>query len=166
MINPDWLPEILTFESFNGEWNVYCEKLYEIFKNDFIDSKPVFKGTPLSLKRHPMIDNKEYTFWHITSEDNGKKVENERIPDFRRCERLVWIKPIIENSEDIIIKFWENDSRGELRYCLWLESYEYLVVLGKRNGYILLVTAYPVIRAHTKRKLEKEYQAYLNRKTT
>ena len=38
---------------------------------------------------------------------------------------------------------------------------EYLVVLAKRRDYILFWTAYPVLRDHRKKKLNKEYKEYL-----
>lgn len=158
MSDPAWLPELVKFEDFEGKWEKYLPELYKIFDEDFIKSKPVFRGTTLALKRHPIIEGKEYTFWHIISEGD---IENERTPDFRRCERIKWVRKIIENSEDQVIKFWENNHRGERRFCLWFESHDYLIVLGQRKSYILLVTAYPVTQNHTKRKLEKEYQAYL-----
>ena len=50
--------------------------------------------------------------------------------------------------------------KGEKRICIWFEDVEYLVVLALRKGYILLWTAYPVMRPHRKRKLQKEYAAY------
>ncbi|MNH30689.1 hypothetical protein D3C79_909980 [compost metagenome] len=41
----------------------------------------------LGLKRHPVIQGKEATFWHMISEGND---EAERLPDLRRCERIRW----------------------------------------------------------------------------
>jgi hypothetical protein len=109
------------------------------------------------LKRHPVIQNKEATFWHLLSEG---MIEENRLPDLRRCERIRWPRPIIEHEKDSRIKMWENKRGQEIRICLWLEDREYLVVLAKRTGYILLWTAYPVIENHRKRKLQREYDNY------
>lgn len=75
--------------------------------------------------------------------------------------RIRWPRPIIEHSEYPKIKLWENERRGEKRICIWFEEIEYLVVLAKRKDYILFWTAYPVLRDHRKKKLNKEYEEYL-----
>lgn len=154
-MQPKWLPELVTLEEYQGNWDYYLEVLYSFFKDDFINNRPIFRGQPLGLKRYPLIKDKEATFWHIISE--GLE-ENERIPDLRRCERIRWPKPVIENYADIHhIKLWENERKGEKRICLWVESVEYLVVLAERKDFYLLWTAYLVTEDHRKRKLEKEY---------
>jgi hypothetical protein len=155
---PDWLPPLVLFTDYSGNWNHYVEALYGYFKQDFVDSSPSFRGTRLVLKRHPMKHGKEATFWHLISEG---KVEDERVPNPRRCERIRWPRPIIEYADDPVMKVWENKRKHEKRICIWFEDVEYLVVLAIRKGYILLWTAYPVTRLHRKRKLQKEYEAYV-----
>lgn len=104
-----------------------------------------------------MLQEKVATFWHIISEG---PIEEERLPDIRRCERIRWPRAIIENSEDAGIKVWENENKGEKRVCLWLEQQEYLVVLGFRGVNYVLWTAYCVTEQHRKRKLQREYESY------
>jgi hypothetical protein len=60
------------------------------------------------------------------------------------------------------LKIWENIRDGEKRVCIWLsfDIEDYLVVLAKRTGYLLFWTAYPLTYESTKRKLQKEYEAY------
>ena len=145
------------FESYEGNWDLYLDALYAFFKNDFIDSQPVFQGLRLRLKRHPLSQGKEATFWHLISEG---KDEEERLIDFRRCERIRWPRSTIEHSNDVSIKVWENERRGEKRICIWLESEEYMVVLARREGYILPWTAFLVTRPHEKRKRQKEYEEF------
>ena len=154
-----WLPPLALFEEYGGDWDRYLDALYAFFKQDFIDSRPAYNGVTLALKRHPVIQNKEATFWHIISEGDS---ESDRVPDMRRCERIRWPRPIIEHSGDSAIKIWANERRGEKRICLWLEDAEYLVILAERKGYILLWTAFMVEQEHTKRKLRKEYSAAIN----
>lgn len=153
--SPHWLPEIITMEECGGDWSTYIEAVYSIFQTDFVLNKPYFRGQRLRLKRHPMSQDKESTFWHITSEGAN---EAERIPDLRRCERIGWIKPIIENSRDASIKVWSSKRKGETRLSLWLECCEYLVILAQRKDYILPWTAYTVTHTHQKTKLQKRFR--------
>jgi len=88
----------------------------------------------------------------------------------RRCERIRWPKAIIENCNKCKIKIWENErhtKKGkQISICIWFESKEYLIILRKRNNYILFWTSYPVTVLHRKIKLEKEYNSYKNRQGT
>ena len=154
---PNWLPPIVPFSDYEGNWERYLDALYSYFKQDFVDNIPLFKGRRLGLKKHPLAQGKEATFWHFISEGDQ---ENNRLPDLRRCERIRWPKPIIENSEDVVIKLWENKRKNEKRILLWLENREYLVVLAERKGYLLPWTAYLVTEEHRKRKLQKEYEGF------
>ncbi len=151
------MPDIVTLEEYSGNYFEYEKVVYERFLNDFVKTKPVFKGQELSLKRHPLFKNKEATFWHITSEGMD---EETRTPDIRRLERISWPKRIIEYCSAYCsnIKVWENLRKGEKRILLWCEDIEYLVVLADRNTYTLIWTAYPVQENHKKRKLQKEYE--------
>jgi hypothetical protein len=159
MAEVNWLPALVLMTNYGNEWEYYIEAVYSYFKADFVDDKPVFRGTKLGLKRHPLDQGKEITFWHMVSEGSD---ETNRLPELRRCERIRWPRPIIEHCDDEaeIIKIWENERKGETRILLWFEQQEYLVVLAKRSTYILPWTAYPVVKDHQKRKLRQEYEAY------
>jgi hypothetical protein len=135
----DWLPPLVLLEDYGGNWGQYLNVLYKFFEEDFIDSAPTLGGMKVVLKRHPVEKGKEATFWHLISEG---KSEEDRLPDLRRCERVRWPRPIIEHYDQPAIKFWVNERGGEKRICLWFEEEEYLVVLAKRHGYVILWTAY------------------------
>src|SRR5690625_5054274 len=94
-----WLPPMICLSNHQGNWNNYFQVIYEIFHRDFVTSKPTFRGVRLGLKRHPEYDGKPATFWHMISEGS---VEAERTPDLRRCERIAWPRPVIENSTDVV----------------------------------------------------------------
>ncbi len=164
MNSVEWLPDLVCLEDYGGNWHKYLEVLYDFYKEDFINSKPVFRGKRLWVKKHPLLNGKEVTFWHIIQEGEN---EDERIPDLRRCVRIRWSKPIVEHSEGSEIRVWDNErhtKKGVQRnICIWFEQVEYLVVLRKRTGYILFWTGYPVTEKHRKWKLEKEYQRYKNK---
>lgn len=157
-MNPkNWLPELVWLKDSGGNWDNYLEALYWFYSKDFIEDKPVFKGNKLRIKRHPRLNGKDATFWHIIQKG---EIEKQKIPELRRCERIRWPKPIIENHANPEIKVWEKRIKGEIRICIWFESFEYLVVLAKRTGYILFWTAYPVTWANKKQRLNYEYENY------
>jgi hypothetical protein len=160
MCNIEWLPELVLLEDYYGDWNFYLNALYNYFCQDFVRSKPIFMGVRLGLKRHPVLQGKEATFWHMISEG---RVEEERIPDFRRCERIRWPRPIIEYSPNDNIKIWENRRGSETRILLWLEEYDYLVILAKRKNFILPWTAYHIEYKSQRQKYQKEYEKYINK---
>jgi len=149
------LPPLVCLADFGGDWSRYEEALYEIFCRDFKRDLIYFQGQPLRLKRYPISGGKEATFWHLTSEGS---VESQRTPDLRRCERIPWLRSIIEQADDPALKVWHNERRGERRACLWLEEESYIVVLAVRNGYVLPWTAYLVLHEHQKMKLRKEFE--------
>jgi hypothetical protein len=157
--SPDWLPPLVLLEDFEGNWDSYFNAIYAYFKQDFVESRPIFQGRRLGLKRFPLTHGKEATFWHMIQEG---KVEEKRTPGLRRCERIRWPRPIIEHDGDHTVKVWRNRRGSEKRVCLWFQQETYLVILADRGDYILLWTAYLVEQPHRQRKLQKEYEAYLH----
>jgi len=153
----DWLPPPVLFSDYAGDWDRYLETIYSYFRQDFIESKPIFQGRRLGLKRLPIAHGKEATFWHMIQEGG---VEEDRTPALRRCERIRWPRPIIEHDFDPAIKVWRNRRGREERVCLWFVPEDYLVILADRGNYILPWTAYPVDKPHRLRKLQKEYDEY------
>lgn len=157
---PDWLPSLVSFQDYGGDWEQYINAVYQYFKKDFIDSKPKYDDRVVQLKRHPLFQNKEYTFWHVTSE--GEE-EEKRTPDIRRCERICWPRPIIEHFSDDSVRCWPNKRGRDKRIVLWFFKEDYAVVLADRKKYVLLWTAYMVSYRHTREKLLREYEEYLKR---
>jgi len=155
------LPKLILF---NGDWEKYEEQLYEIFKKDFLDSRPYLKKVlPVTIIKEPKFKGKEWSFWHLTSKG---KIESERKPDFRKCERIAWIKPIIESFPDCEIKAWPVSRGREVRICLCYGDWEYLVVLKKVLSGFMLITTHPIEYQNTKLKLKKQYESYLKSKKT
>ena len=81
-----WIPDLLLFKDFKNDYTKYEDALYLIFKRDFIDSTPYFRGLPIRIREYPIEFGKEEAFFHITCQDFFK--EHDRNPDFRRCERI------------------------------------------------------------------------------
>jgi len=159
------LPELIELNDFGGNFNAYLEAIYEIFKTDFVKSKPVFQGKRLGLKKYPLIEEKEYTFYHMTHEGD---IENNRIPDLRRMERISWPRPMIDNSEHNYLKVWRNIRRGKggtrNRILILHEAVKYLVILDDRKDYILPWTAYLIKGSRQLQKHLQEYENYKKQK--
>lgn len=148
---PAWLPELVLLDDHGGDWDVYVEALHAVFKDDFLGGDEIlYEGKRVALKRHPVENGKEATFWHIISTG---KTEADREIDLRRCERIGWLRAILDNCDDGCLKIWTEEVRGDTRIHLWCEDAEYLVILADRGDYVLPWTAYPVTREHQKKKL-------------
>jgi len=156
------VPSLITLNEYGGNFAEFFEAVYEIFKKDFVDSKPNFQGTKLGLKKYPLVDGKEYTFYHFTHKGN---IEVSREPDLRRMERIKYPRPMIDNSIDTSLKVWRNKRKSGNRILIFSESESYLVVLADRGNYLLPWTAYYIEENNRKRRLIKEYETYLKAKT-
>lgn len=142
------LPELIKLEDYQGDPQKYIEAVCSFFKEDFITKKIFYTGLVVNYIRDPIYKDKEYTFWHMVSEG---EVEEERTPDIRRCERIKWPKPIIENSSDEQVKVWENERKNkkgkiQKRICFCYGEWEYLVVISKRNNYFFIYYGIPINR--------------------
>ena len=167
-----WIPKLEYFEDYNTgddyskSWQSYQDVLYEIFKRDFIDSHPTFEDKNVNIRRHPMSFGKEEAFFHTTCQDYLK--DGERVPDFRRCERIRWIRAFIENyncdpsrCDDCDgIKVWSEPYKNTTRVHLLLAEERYMVVLERRESYCLLITAFYFEHDHALEKKLKHYEAY------
>ena len=157
VMQPVWLPDLILMTASGGDWGRFFSAVYAAFEQDFVLNKPEFRGKRLGLKRHPEYAGKSATFWHMISTGD---VEEEREPDLRRCERIRWPKPIIENDSDPELKVWA-EPRGKLqRIHIWFEAEGYLVVLDDRGEYILPWTAFFIEHEHDRRKHNKRWKRY------
>lgn len=162
-----WIPDLLLFSDYANDYEKYEDALYALFKRDFIDSKPQFRGLPIRIREYPMEFGKEEAFFHITCQDFFKT--HDRSPDFRRCERIEWCRAFIENYKcngylcvDCDgIKIWEEEYKSRLRVCLLSEECRYIVILEYRKNYYQLVTAYYIENDHSLWKKLRNYEASL-----
>jgi hypothetical protein len=150
-----WLPSLVLLEDHKGDWKVYLEAIYLIFKRDFVDSKPSFPDRRVGLKRYPMTEGKEATFWHFITEGN---TEEDRHLDLRRCERIAWPRVVIEAIQGNNVCVWPTIRGNEKRVVIALADFSYIVVLADRGDYVLPWTAYCVERKHRRDKLCREYE--------
>lgn len=166
MISPHWTPPLVPINSCEP-FGQYENRLYDIFRQDFITSNPVFQGMRVSVRRkREESDGKWAGFVHITSMTD--KDSGERIPDFPRCEHIRFPRQVIEHYDDCPechysvcekpLVWWSRRSHKD-RIHILLKSERYLVVLEPHadKGYCMLVTAYYVDHDHSLRKLLRDY---------
>jgi len=61
---PEWLPEEIDFSKFSN-FNDIINYAYTIFSEDFIENQISFLGLPVYLKRSPLKNGKDATFFHL-----------------------------------------------------------------------------------------------------
>ena len=160
------IPNLTPFAQVPGidvsvRWKNYVEQIYDIFSREVVNGHLTYKGLPIRCRYHEPYDGKHFTFWHLISEGEA---EEDRTPDFERCERISWISWIIRNAKNQnLIRSWENEritSRGKKTMVpLWLVSADYVVILEKRADYYLLITSY-CIEPHRKARFEQEWKEW------
>jgi hypothetical protein len=148
----DWLPSLIRLEDYGGDWKKYINAVFAIFYQDFIETQPTFQGKWVRCRRDPMYDGKEAGFWHCVSEGAN---EDQRTPDLRRCERIGWVRKVIEHANDAHVDVWVQRKGRDDRIHIWYRE-AYLVVLGDRGQLCQLITAFCTDREHTKRKKRQE----------
>jgi len=155
-------PLILENESEFNTNNI--EKLFDIFKNDFIDNKVILTiaGQNYTITTKPnqtckcpfAMQEKSERFWHIiTKKEFDTQKRNNPCPDDKeknrvfcpaRAKRIHWIKQTIENIGQEHIKYFCEINK-QTTHFIWDTKRFYIVLvkeLGKSQN--LLVTAYPV----------------------
>lgn len=162
---PSWLPDLILFENYKGNWNTYVSAIYEYFHRDFVESRPSFQKVPVFARYHPPYEEKGATFWHLVSEGNQ---ESERTPDLRRCERIRWPRPMIENTNSMEVKIWETSrpwkNQKQRRINFALDNFSYIVVIAETRKGFDLVTAYHLEKMSRREKLRKEFETFSGQK--
>ena len=91
---PDWLPPLCRFEEYGNDWGRYEERLYGLFRRDFVVAPPRIGSEPVRINVTPVVNGKEESFWHLVTEEEevvrGGVRARERVPHLRRCERICW----------------------------------------------------------------------------
>ena len=156
-MNPDnenWWGDLL---ELSGDPLEYIEVLYTHFTRDFIDTKPEFEGQAV---HHDKNDDggKCACFVHITNKDDEDA--GGRVMDLRRCERIGWIRPIIENHTNTDVLVWEEQKGKQVRKFLYLADERFLVILQAFKYGYLLVTAYHVDSDRGHQRFVKKHQRY------
>jgi hypothetical protein len=151
---PAWLPDMFPVNPWTEQT---FDLLYAIFRRDFIESQPCYRGCTVWFFPEKAAD-KELVFWHLTSRDD--KETGERLPDLRRSERLPWARPMLDNADKLEILDWDyEEGDGTIKTYVWLKDNDYLTILKKYpDGRRRLITSFWIDYQNTRRKLEKKYE--------
>lgn len=120
----------------------------------------------MNVRHYPIEYGKEDAFFHTTCKDY--RGQGERAPDFRRCERIRWIRAFIENyncdaslcEECDGVKVWREPFKSRTRVHILLEEERYVVILEEREKYFLLITAFYLDYDNALQKQLKHYEQY------
>lgn len=140
------LEDLHTYKDFNNNFTEYEDYLYSIFLKDLFNMKIFYKEKPVSLKKHPMYNDKEESFYHLTCKNYEWDI-SKRDPDFRRSERLHWIKQSIETNHSLTYKkdcflVYKKETNNKVRTHLLNKEDRYIIILEERKDYYLLITAF------------------------
>ena len=150
-------PDLLRFADFGGDWSSYEDELNRVFMAEIARAGLVFRGAAVNCRRHDEVAGRWASYWHLVQEG---RVEENRTPDLRRCERLRWVPWLIQNAvAHPEIDEWQNTRGTEVNTLLWYRE-EYLVILGRRNDYWLLRSAYCTEQGGRISRLRRERDAF------
>ncbi len=106
--------------------------------------------------------DKEEGFWHVVSKKD--RYSGERLPDYRRAERLPWARPAIECPARSEIKVFDYDHGAKdvgVRRYIWLAEYDYVLIFQKKKRALFWVTAYYVDSVRGRKDLGGRYEKRL-----
>ena len=155
----DPLPDLFELSAFGGDYQAYEDALFYVYLNRIVRGGLRFRGLPVKTRRTPEYKGKGAGFWHLLTEG---RVEEQRTPDFRRCERLPWVPWVIRHADDPddTIRVWTNKRGSNTNVVLWLWEEDYAVILSERRGFYLLVSAY-TLRSRRIDDFEREWRQSL-----
>ncbi|MFO7738102.1 MAG: hypothetical protein R6V46_06515 [Desulfatiglandaceae bacterium] len=168
---PEWLPE----KALVSPWtlNTY-EVLYEIFCRDIRDYALRYKGNDVWIFRD-MEDGKETVFWHLTTRETKParvprrkrrfysavqlREERERLPDLRRCERLPWVRPLIEHPSDPEVLAWDYEEGDRtIKTYVWIKDYCFVAIMKRyADQKRRLITSFYVDTKFKRDDFERKY---------
>jgi len=152
MTQPAWLPPLTPF---GGNWSEYEAALYAIFRKDFVLTRVMFEGKRVIVKTYPPARGKEAGFWHLISDG---PTEATRLPDMRRCERMPWVRAMIEAAPPNVRR-WRNKRGTANRVVIALPDFSYVVILDVRKNHFVVWAQYCVEQPHRRDKFRKECEA-------
>ncbi len=55
MTDIPWLPPLVLFEEFDGNWRRYADHIYSIYISDFAENAPFFRNFRVGRKKQPIM---------------------------------------------------------------------------------------------------------------
>lgn len=166
-----WLPNINPCINFS-EYAQYEKECYAVFRKMFFEDGVTYNGLPIRVKTSPKYLEYETAFVHLTckTESANPTDVNDREPDFRRMERLHWIKAIIEkypcleecvDCEGILLyEEYHKGNENKIRTKMFFPKEQYIIILEKRKTYYQLITAFYIERGFEDKNINKYYDKY------
>ena len=149
----------------------YIDTLYARFLIEIVEPPAPWapNNSIVKCRWHDSIENRHGGFWHCVS--GGDSLDHLRNLDPARCQRLHWIRPMIDEFNRSYTQggpaeiVWWVSSRNSTspRYLLATPDFSYIVIIDQRIGFALLVTAYHLESERRRKKFEKEYLEYLEK---
>lgn len=147
--------------------------LYSIFHRDFVAQRTNLAGSIwIDPESHRLDDGKEQSFWHLTTRSNevpsrvnGRTVMvKERLTDYRRCERLEWVKLIVDNHTSSNVHCFyhrESNVKKSIRLYLWAHQHDFVVILQKLGkSRSVLVTSFYVDHQGKREEYARRHKRY------
>jgi hypothetical protein len=154
---PDYLPDLLEME---GSWEDILNRLYSVFSRDFKGDQVKHREIIVLYDRRILTDGqeKEEGFWHVVS--IWDRLHRQRLIDYRRAERLPWARPLMESPERMEIRVFDHfegpRDKGIRRY-IWLEDYDYVLILQRRKKAFFWITAFYMDVEWKRKDLRKRF---------
>lgn len=117
-----------------------------VFRQDLLNSSLTFCNLQLRVRRDLDPNTQmEVVFLHIITRED--KAQGIRIPEIPRCERVPWIRPMIDDYSAVGIESWRYlEGSGKIRWYLWAKQEDYMVILEEGRNCYFFVTSFCVDR--------------------
>ena len=85
--------------------------------------------------------------------------DTKRQPDLRRCERLPWVKPLIEHPSAPEILAWDYEEGDRtIKTYIWIKDHDFVVIMKKYpGGKRRLITAFYVDMEYKRGDFKRKY---------
>jgi hypothetical protein len=150
------LPDLILLADCGGNWETYLETVYQEFLGLYVTNRLHCGKLRLAVRRQPEELGKYAGFWHLVSEG---KVEEDRLPDLRRSERIRWPRTLAQCVASHGLYCWKQKRREGERVLIATPAFDYVAVFAVRPDHVLLVTAFPVDRAHQQQRHRREWKS-------
>lgn len=150
------------FNSLTENEEEKIDELHAIFQDHFFDNNFYYKGKHVIVKRHFYRHQKDglpqhfsryfEKFVHIVSRTtDNKKGKKKREFKAERANRIHWIKPILEHSDDHRITCFKNrEADQSIRSYFWFKTKEFMVVLEEVLPDYVMITCFCVDKKNVK----------------
>lgn len=161
----DELDDLFENLDINGPTDEQLYRMYGIYLNDFVKNEFIIDGCRVIVnssivrnKNKGLFLGKHFTFNHLVTIES--KISNKRIFDKYRANKIHWIRPLLEQKNDIRILYFEkNDKDNMNRRYFWYKERNFIIILKEINPDIMLITAF-CTDEYSKKGFENDYRYY------